>query len=260
MPTNVRFMLQTIPIPAFTDNYFWVMHNCKEAIVVDPGAAAPVVDFLQENSLHLAGIFVTHWHHDHIGGIEELLQHSTVPVYGPRSSHIPQVTHPLNNGDTFKALETTFNIIAVPGHTLEHIAYYCPSEAALFSGDTLFAGGCGRLFEGTADMMYTSLQKLARLPAETAVYCAHEYTVSNLRFALEVEPDNTALLERLLYCEKLRQDQRCTLPASLAIELLTNPFLRVTQESVITQTLNQGAYSSSPLDIFTCLREWKNHF
>lgn len=257
---NLRFMLQVTPIPAFADNYLWAVHNRQQAIIVDPGSAQPVMDFLEKHHLELAAILVTHWHADHIGGIEALLAHTQVPVYGPKSAHIPQVSHTLIDGDNITLLDTRFTVIVVPGHTLDHIAFHAPEQTALFCGDTLFGAGCGRLFEGTPEMMYHSLQKLARLPANTHIYCAHEYTVSNLRFALEVEPDNRTILDRLLSCEQLRKNGQCTLPSTLEEELLTNPFLRVTEDAVITQALNQGASTTDPVDIFSCLREWKNEF
>lgn len=253
-------MLKITPIPAFTDNYIWAISHNHQLIVVDPGASAPVQRYLQDKQMQLSGILVTHWHPDHTGGIAELVRQYAVPVYGPQSEHIPDVTQVLADGDTIEVLDIQLQVLAVPGHTLDHLAYYSEEAESLFCGDTLFAAGCGRVFEGTAAMMLSSLEKLAKLPERTFIYCAHEYTLSNLRFALEVEPDNQALQQRLIDCEKLRAEGKVSLPSTLNEELMTNPFLRVQEESVITQALNQGAHSASAVDVFSCLREWKNHF
>lgn len=254
--------MQIIPIPAFSDNYIWALVDNNRVIVVDPGDARPVIAFLQAHKLELCAILLTHWHHDHIGGVDELLIHSDchIPVYGPKSERIIQVTHALHNGDTLNLLQTQFEVITVPGHTIDHIAYYSAENNSLFCGDTLFAGGCGRIFEGTPIMMYTSLQKLAALPEDTKIYCAHEYTLSNLQFCIAAEPDNLMLQQRLIHCDKLRREKKCTLPSTIKEEKMTNCFLRVTETSVITQALNQGATTNSPVDVFSQLREWKNNF
>lgn len=253
-------MLQITPIPAFTDNYIWAIHDAKTCIVVDPSAALPVLQFLENHKLMLAGILVTHHHADHTGGIQALLEQFPIPVYGPDNPEIHSVSHSVQDNQTISLAGKHFTVLAVPGHTLDHIAYYLPAEKALFSGDTLFAGGCGRIFEGTPAQMLASLEKLAALPADTRLFCTHEYTVSNLRFALEVEPSSEPLHKRLSGCLELRRAGLPTLPSLLAEELETNPFLRAHKDTVITQALNQGARSAAPLDVFTCLREWKNHF
>ncbi len=193
-------MLKITPIPAFENNYFWVIQPDPlqaRVIVVDPGAAQPVVDFLQQQQLMLEAILITHRHHDHINGIEALLRLWPVEVYGPLSKAIPQISKPLEDLDSLQLLGLNLQVIAVPGHTWEHIAYYLPEHKTLFCGDTLFAGGCGRRFDDTDGVMWGSLQKLAALPDDTLVYCAHEYTQANLQFALAVEPDNSELQARL---------------------------------------------------------------
>ena len=259
-------MHQIYPIPAFSDNYIWAYipaDNSGQCFVVDPGDAKPVMTFLQERQLSLAAILVTHWHGDHIGGINDLLKTFDVPVYGPDSQHIPQVTHVLSEGDSINCLGINLNILAIPGHTLDHIAYFAPGKQdppLVFCGDTLFAAGCGRMFEGDAPMMHQSLQKLASLPHDTRVYCTHEYTLANLTFALAVEPDNVQLQQRFDECNDKRQQNQCTLPSFIALELETNPFLRVQQYGVVMQALNQGAASKQAVDVFAYLRKWKDNF
>lgn len=259
---NEQLIMQITPISAFSDNYIWALIDNDKAIIVDPGESKPVAKFLKSNKLSLSAILITHWHPDHIGGIDELLidNHGHIPVYGPESEHIVQITHTLSDGDNLDLFGTSFEVIAVPGHTMDHIAYFSGDHGSLFCGDTLFAGGCGRIFEGTAAMMYESLQKLATLPKNTNIYCAHEYTLSNLQFCIEVEPDNIDLQKRLIECEALRKQKKCTLPSTIKEENMTNCFLRVKNESVITQALNQGATSITPESVFGCLREWKNNF
>lgn len=226
-------MLTVTPIPAFDSNYFWVIRPTAEkpdVYVVDPGDATPVIDFLERNQLTLAVILITHRHHDHIDGIAGLLEHWPVPVYGPESALIPRVSHPLADGDQLELGGLQFQIIGVPGHTWEHIAYFYSGGSTphplLFCGDALFAGGCGRRFDDTGESMWKSLQKMAALPEDTQVYCAHEYTLANLEFATAVEPNNGELALRLQQVRHLRATGQITLPSSILLEKQTNPFLR----------------------------------
>lgn len=259
-------MINVYPVPAFQDNYLWLFHRegNKEAYVVDPGDAEPVLTALKQRGLNLSGILITHHHMDHTGGIDELLRHFSVPVYGPQSSRIQQINHPLKQGDQL-ALEPdiSFQVMEVPGHTLDHIAYFAQTEeqALLFCGDTLFAGGCGRLFEGSAAQMYSSLNKLASLPANTAVYCAHEYTLANLAFAQAVEADNAELAARIERDKDTRARQQPTVPSSIGLELATNPFLRCRETSVKTAVeQREGKSLSTPADVLGAVRQWKDNF
>ena len=260
----VKPMLKIIAVPAFNDNYLWLLHpqNSTLAYVVDPGDAAPIEEALQKYQLELAGILVTHHHGYHIGGIPALTANRNIPVYGPDSPNIPTVTHPLSDGDTISiAGHFELEVIAVPGHTLDHIAYYIATEAVLFCGDTLFAGGCGRMFEGNPAQMQASLAKLAQLPPETAVYCAHEYTLANLKFALAVEPDNPRLQSRIHDAEQTRAFGAPTVPSTIGLELDTNPFLRVESPEVIkVANARNSTTGSEPANVFAVLRAWKDNF
>jgi hydroxyacylglutathione hydrolase len=268
--------MKLIPLPAFNDNYFWLMHNNGRALVVDPGDAQPVLAALQQLGLQLDSILVTHHHSDHVGGVAELVKarESHVRVYGPALENIPEPLTPLVQGDTVEALGLTWQVLDVPGHTAGHIAYFCADAAVdglpspiLFCGDTLFSGGCGRLFEGTPAQMLASLDKLAVLPGNTQVCCAHEYTLSNLRFACAVEPNNADLLAYVSHCERLRAQGQPTLPAHLAMELKINPFLRSRCATVI-QAAHQfqpslrasGDAAKDTVSVFAAIREWKNQF
>lgn len=248
-------------IPAFTDNYIWLIRHHQEAAVIDPGDAAVVHAHLKNNHLDLRYILITHWHPDHTGGIAKLL--STYPnaiVIGPKHKAITPVHQLVEDNSSSQIWGLDFQVLAVPGHTLEHIAYYCSAENILFCGDTLFSGGCGRMFEGDAPMFSASLGRIKALPDVTSIYCTHEYTLSNLDFAQAVEPDNSALQQYLIRCQKLRADDKITLPSTVGLEKKINPFLRLNHEDVITQALNQGAASTMAVDIFATLREWKNNF
>lgn len=249
------------PIPAFKDNYIWAITlSNKKTIIVDPGAAEPVETYLQENGLTLTAIFITHHHWDHTDGVSALQEKYQVPVYGPVNEKIASITNPLKENDKINlAGFPSFRVIEIPGHTLDHIAYYAPGM--LFCGDTLFAAGCGRLFEGTADEMYQSLQKLAALPDDTRVYCAHEYTQSNLRFANAAEPNNGTILEKMKRVKELREKQLPTLPSILSEEKLTNPFLRSDSiELVENVERHEGNKLNNAVEIFAATRKWKDKF
>lgn len=246
---------------AFEDNYIWLLREGRRVVVVDPGDEAPVLRYLAEEDADLAAILLTHHHGDHTGGVAGLLARHPVPVFGPAGESIAGVSVPLREGDKIALPDFAagLKVIDVPGHTRGHIAYY--GEGALFCGDTLFACGCGRLFEGTAAQMWSSLGKLAALPPETGVYCAHEYTESNIRFALAVESGNAALLTRAGRVAELRRNLQQTVPFALAEELATNPFLRSAQPEVARAAERHcGTALPGATEVFAALREWRNGF
>ena len=257
-------MLTIEPIPAFNDNYIWLLSDpgSSEAFVVDPGDAAPVFATLEARNLTLTGILITHHHFDHTGGLEALSAACNPLVFGPRNPAIAGIKERLAAGDRIQVLGQSFDVLEVPGHTLDHIAFYhAGSEPLLFCGDTLFAGGCGRVFEGTAPMMHQSLQRLAALPAETRVYCAHEYTLANLAFARAVEPDNEALARRITDAEASRAHNEPTVPSRLALEMATNPFLRCADPALQASLQAQGKLGGESTDeIFAAVRGWKDNF
>ena len=265
MPSHSANSLTVLTVPAFRDNYVWLIHNGTQAVAVDPGEAAPVQAALDKHGLTLAAIVLTHRHDDHIGGIADLLKKNSVPVFGPRHENpaIPGVTDAVAEGDkvTLPALPLHLDVLDTPGHTLGHIAFYAPAQGWLFCGDTLFTGGCGRVFEGTPGQMAASLGKLASLPDDTLVFCAHEYTLSNLQFALAVEPDNVALQARFDEAKRLREQGLPTVPATLALEKATNPFLRYADPTIMEGLVRHGLLTQDdPIASFTAIREWKNNF
>jgi hydroxyacylglutathione hydrolase len=255
--------MNLVALPAFADNYIWMLHDGAQAVVVDPGDAAPVVAALDRLHLQLVAILVTHHHADHVGGVDALRGHLQGTVYGPAREKIPKPFTPLADGDVITVLGTDFSVLDVPGHTAGHIAYAqlgAPVAPLLFCGDTLFSAGCGRLFEGTPTQMFDSLSQLSALPPDSRVCCTHEYTLSNLRFAAAVEPDNAAVASHIRLCEQTRAAGEPTLPSTVALELRINPFLRCREPGVIAAARAQGAASTAPVDVLAALREWKNRF
>jgi hydroxyacylglutathione hydrolase len=265
-------------IPAFTDNYIWMMHDGSNAVVVDPGEAEPVVKTLAKMGLSLNAIVLTHLHYDHCWGVPGLLERWPVPVYGPilndydRTTHPPFpkpgtvpldcVTHPVDAGDrvALRALHTDLTVMAVPGHTRGHLAYWDRARDRVFTGDTLFAAGCGIVLDSMWDMAQ-SLDTLASLPEQTKVYCGHEYTLTNLRFAIAVDPNNTALLARYRTEQAKRERGMPTVPSTIALEKTTNPFLRLLEPDIVEAIrIHTGLAVSTPSASFEALRNWKNTF
>lgn len=255
--------MKLIPLPAFTDNYIWMLHDEHHSMVVDPGEAQPVLEALQHLNVPLEVILVTHHHADHTGGVDALRQATGAKVFGPARETMPEPLTRLSGGDQLQALGLTFQVIDVPGHTAGHIAYYCANvEGAplLFCGDTLFSGGCGRLFEGSPAQMLASLDALAALPENTRICCTHEYTLSNLRFAAAVDPTNQTLARYTAAAQALRSQQQPTLPSTILMERQINPFLRTRQAAIIQAVQGFDASAHDEVSIFAALRQWKNEF
>jgi hydroxyacylglutathione hydrolase len=255
--------LKIHPVPAIKDNYLWVVAEGRRAAVVDPGDSVPIERFLAENGLTLDAILATHHHGDHVGGLQALASHWMCPVFGPAGEDIAGLGTRLKEGDRIRVpgLDIELDILDVPGHTAGHIAYVDTLKEFVFGGDTLFACGCGRLFEGTPAQMTDSLAKLARLPGGTRVYCAHEYTMSNIRFAEAVEPGNRALAARKARDGAKRERGEATVPSTIGEELATNPFLRCREAEVIASAeRHAGRALAGEVDVFAEIREWKNSF
>lgn len=268
MNLPIPLHLTLIPLPAFTDNYIWMLHDGHKALVVDPGDANVVFEALKRLSLKLETILVTHHHVDHTGGVAELRDATGAAVFGPLTETMPEPIRRLQGGDNIQAMGLTFDVIDVPGHTSGHIAYYCDQlqgksqdgAPILFCGDTLFSGGCGRLFEGTPSQMLSSLNKLSALPGQSRVCCTHEYTLSNLKFARAVEPNNGVLKQYQQDCEALRAADTPTLPSTIARELQINPFLRSDQAEVVHAAQQLDPTVMDAVGVFTAIRQWKNNF
>lgn len=257
-------MLEATPVKAFSDNYIWVIHGLRrrcDVAVVDPGDAAPVLEALGEQQLELRTILVTHHHADHVGGVVALRRQYDVPVIGPGAETIPARSRGVTGGDhvALPELNLEFEVLDIPGHTRGHIAFY--GHGSLFCGDTLFSAGCGRLFEGTPAQMQRSLATLRSLPGETRVYCGHEYTLNNLRFALTVEPGNGAAREYLETAKQLRSGDEPTLPSTLSLEIAVNPFLRWDEPTVQKSAeRHAGRALDNPVEVFATIRRWKDGF
>jgi hydroxyacylglutathione hydrolase len=256
--------MNLLPLPAFSDNYIWLLQHQGLALVVDPGESTPVSHWLKENNHRLDCILVTHHHGDHTGGVSALQREWGAKVYGPANEKLGFEYQAMAQGSELSWQGLNFRTIDVPGHTAGHVAYYAePADQTplLFCGDTLFSGGCGRLFEGTAAQMLQSMDKLAALPSSTRVCCAHEYTLSNLKFANAVEPDNLVLKDYISKCQQLRSQNLPTLPAELGNELQINPFLRTRKPSVINAVKKMAPRGTdNEAEIFAQLRIWKNEY
>lgn len=259
-------MIDIDALAAFQDNYIWLLKDREQrrCAIVDPGDASPVLHWLSEHpGWQLSDILITHHHADHIGGVERLKAATRARVIGPDDERIPGRDATVRDGDRIEVLGSPFETLEVPGHTRSHVAYFQTDGDVLrlFCGDTLFAAGCGRIFEGTPEQMYRSLQRLTALPDSTLVYCAHEYTLNNLRFAEAVEPENPAITRRIAEVKALRTSGHCTLPSNLALERLTNPFLRAETATVmLAAACHVRSELLSSVQTFAALREWKDHF
>ncbi len=261
-------MAHIITVPAFSDNYIWLLCDEKkeQGVIVDPGEAKPVIEALKKDNIQPVAILITHFHHDHVGGISELLaMYPDLLVYGPASEKIPHITHPLKGGEklTIDEIRVDFQVMNVHGHTAGHIAYYTYDEGSnkgkLFCGDTLFAGGCGRVFNGTMEELHDSLHKISQLPEDTLIYCAHEYTLDNLGFAKWVESDNADLLAREEADRELIDNDQSTVPSLLSLELKTNPFMRTHLPHVAERVAEAtGKVLNNSTEVFEAMRIWKD--
>ena len=251
-------MINIKPLKAYTDNYIWLLESNEEVSVVDQGDAKPVLDYLSQTNKNLKDILITHHHFDHTAGVPELKYIISGSIYGPQNSY-KLIKEEVTQGDTLTSLGIKFETIEVPGHTLDHIAFYNEENNILFCGDTLFAGGCGRVFEGTFDQMFESLNKLKQLPDSTQIYCGHEYTKSNLLFSIKVEPENNDLIIRNTEIDNLVMTNGSSLPSSIELEKKTNPFLRCDLLGDNIQLMEKfGLDTPSENEIFKHIREWKD--
>lgn len=253
--------MKVLPISAFYDNYIWVIidEDNKTAFCIDPGEAAPVLAFIKQEALKLEAILLTHHHNDHIGGVTELTKiNPEIAVYGPRDQRIPQVNRPIQDGDIVSLPPCQFHVLGTPGHTTTHISFYEPRYGWLFCGDTLFSAGCGRIFDGSAEALHRSLKRLSDLPNNTQVFCAHEYTRQNLRFAATIEPDNPVINDYATQLMKTKN--KCSLPSNIALEKQINPFFRTDTQGIQAYAKLKGCKQTDSLSIFKQIRADKDNF
>ncbi len=253
-------MLSVEPIKAYTDNYIWLVSTNEGSIVVDPGESKEILNLIDTNQIDLKGVLITHHHYDHTNGLLDLTNKMNLEVYGPEK--IEGINNIVKESDKFSIIGIDFEVIEIPGHTLDHLAFYSfnDEDPILFCGDTLFAGGCGRVFEGTFEQMFWSLKKISNYPKETKVFCGHEYTLSNLKFALEVDKDNKDLIYQFNNIEKLTSSGIPSLPTNLNRELKMNPFLRCHDIDIKNKVIEKFDIIDDELEIFTALRKWKDNF
>ena len=254
-------MLSVEPIKAFTDNYIWLVSTNEGSIVIDPGESKSIQKLIDNKTIDLKGILITHHHYDHTNGLSELVKKNELEVYGP-VNNIDGINHRLNDKDKISIIGIDFDVISIPGHTLDHIGFYSANanNPILFCGDTLFAGGCGRIFEGTYEQMFNALKKITKLPTNTNIYCGHEYTLSNLKFALEADDTNKELIEEFKKVENKINSNIPSLPTTLDKELKVNPFLRCDNINIQNKIIEKFKVSNSELEVFTALRKWKDNF
>ena len=253
-------MLSVEPIKAFTDNYIWLVSTNEGSIVVDPGESKEILNLIDSNKIDLKGVLITHHHYDHTNGLLDLTNKMNLQVYGPKK--IEGINNIVEEFDKFSLIGIDFEVIEIPGHTLDHLAFYSSNnkDPILFCGDTLFAGGCGRVFEGTFEQMFKSLKKISNYPKETKIFCGHEYTLSNLKFALEVDEDNKQLADEYINVKKLISSDIPSLPTNLNKELKLNPFLRCNEINIKNKVIDKFDIIDDELEIFTALRKWKDNF
>ena len=253
-------MLSVEPIKAYTDNYIWLVSTNEGSIVVDPGESKEILNLVDSNKIDLKGVLITHHHYDHTNGLLDLTNKMNLEVYGPKK--IEGINNIVKESDKFSLIGIDFEVIEIPGHTLDHLAFYSSNnrDPILFCGDTLFAGGCGRVFEGTFEQMFESLKKISNYPKETKIFCGHEYTLSNLKFALEADEDNKQLADEYINVKKLISSDIPSLPTNLNKELKVNPFLRCNEINIKNKVIDKFDIIDDELEIFTALRKWKDNF
>ncbi len=253
-------MLSVEPIKAYTDNYIWLVSTNEGSIVVDPGESKEILNLIDSNEIDLKGVLITHHHYDHTNGLLDLTKKMNLEVYGPKK--IEGINNIVKESDKFSLIGIDFEVIEIPGHTLDHLAFFSSNnkDPILFCGDTLFAGGCGRVFEGTFEQMFKSLKKISNYPKETKIFCGHEYTLSNLKFALEVDEDNKQLANEYINVKKLISSDIPSLPTNLNKELKLNPFLRCNEINIKNKEIDKFDIIDDELEIFTALRKWKDNF